>query len=921
MAATQAGTVLRHLRGLVTAEQAAGLSDPELLGRFTGSGDESAFTALVRRHGPLVLGVCRRVLGNHADAEDAFQATFLVLARKAMSIARQTSLPCWLYRVAYHTAARARQLLASRRAHEARARRAEAGDPLAEVTGRELVGVLDEELGRLSERLRAPLVLCYLEGKTRDEGARALGWSLGTFKRRLEQGRTRLRQRLARRGLALPGTLLAAGICSDGASACVPSSLSDATVRAALAAPGPVATAASVLARATLHGMLAARLRTAAAVLLLVCGLSAGVLLWAAPLLGPQAPAPGEGKPSQAKTPAPQTGPKEILVAGRVLDADGNPVPGARVGVLAVPADPRKLMDADGEHMVVLEQAKTSADGRYRVRAPRPTGQELYPTMLLARAPGHGAGFVPVPSAKGPADIRLPREQVLRGRLIDLQAQPQAGVKVEVGFVALKQGEKMVGVVQPLPPSPLWFAPAVTDAEGRFRLTGIGPGQEVGVSVRDPRFKPERLQPWSGKPAGVEVAHVLVPAQWIEGRVTYGDTGKPVLGGQVSMRGASPIRTDKNGRFRFTPFRDGHGGFVVARAPAGEPYVGATKWLAEPKATVLKQSADLALHRGVVVRGVVKEAVSGKPVAGAIVYHYPQQLDNPFNRPGAAVGPVFPTTCGPDGRFEIVVLPGPGRLVVKGPTAAYVPAAVGRRELNENKPGGERHYAHGFLRTEFKPGDGPRDVELTIRPGVPVRGTLVGPEGEAVTGARMLTRLTTSAPMVIEEVRGVEVPAAGFELPGCDPDKAYPVVFLVEKQRWGAVIEVSGKSSGKPLTVKLQRCGSAKVRFLDKEGNPLEGHWPEVEMLFAPGPQKYDAKSAQRGLFAADAVDLSNVHRLSYQLHTFRTDREGRITLEGLVPGVTYRLVSLQQGPRILREFTVQPGETVDLKDVKTVPN
>src|SRR2546430_5102945 len=108
MAATQAGVVIRHIRELVNADVKANLPDAELLGRFTAAGDEGAFAALVRRHGPLVLGVCRRVLGNHADAEDAFQATFLVLAKKAASIARHSALPSWLYQVAYRVAVQAK---------------------------------------------------------------------------------------------------------------------------------------------------------------------------------------------------------------------------------------------------------------------------------------------------------------------------------------------------------------------------------------------------------------------------------------------------------------------------------------------------------------------------------------------------------------------------------------------------------------------------------------------------------------------------------------------------------------------------------------------------------------------------------------------------------------------------------------------
>src|SRR5262249_29462731 len=150
--------------------------DRQLLERFTSQHEEEAFAALVRRHGPLVLGVCRRVLRNPHDAEDAFQAAFLVLARKAHAIRQHASLGCWLYRVAYHTAAQARRRLADRQRYERQAVPRAPADPLAEVTGRELLALLDEELQQLPERLRAPLVLCSLEGRTRDEAAAELGW-------------------------------------------------------------------------------------------------------------------------------------------------------------------------------------------------------------------------------------------------------------------------------------------------------------------------------------------------------------------------------------------------------------------------------------------------------------------------------------------------------------------------------------------------------------------------------------------------------------------------------------------------------------------------------------------------------------------------------------------------------------------------
>src|SRR5262249_38323629 len=161
----------------------------ELLRRFTAGRDEAAFAVLVRRHGAMVLGVCRRVLANADDAEDAFQATFLALARKASAIRAGQSLGGWLYRVAYHAALKARRRAADRRGREGHAAARRPADPLEEVTGRELLALLDEEMQRLPERCRTPLVLCLLDGQTRDEVARRLGCSVSTLQRRVEEGK------------------------------------------------------------------------------------------------------------------------------------------------------------------------------------------------------------------------------------------------------------------------------------------------------------------------------------------------------------------------------------------------------------------------------------------------------------------------------------------------------------------------------------------------------------------------------------------------------------------------------------------------------------------------------------------------------------------------------------------------------------
>src|SRR5262249_7367725 len=158
---------------------------------------------LVRRHGPMVLRLCLGILQNEQDAEDAFQATFLILNRKAPSLRPRVSLGGWLFRVAYRTAQKAKIGAARRRKHEGCAAPGWVADPLAQITVREAHEALDRELARLPDKFRVPLVLCYLEGLTRDEAAHQLGWSPSTLKSRLEQARERLRLRLASRGLGI----------------------------------------------------------------------------------------------------------------------------------------------------------------------------------------------------------------------------------------------------------------------------------------------------------------------------------------------------------------------------------------------------------------------------------------------------------------------------------------------------------------------------------------------------------------------------------------------------------------------------------------------------------------------------------------------------------------------------------------------
>jgi RNA polymerase sigma factor (sigma-70 family) len=270
--------VIRHLRQLVGAETAGNPIDRELLERFATGREEAAFRALVERHGPMVLGVCRRVLQDPHAAEDAFQATFLVLIRKAASLDRRGSLGGWLYTVAYRLALRARADVFRRRLRERPLQDVPSAQASSPSLWWELRPILDEELNRLPDKYRTPIVLCYLEGKTNEQVAQQLGCPSGTVSSRLARARDLLRGRLARRGLALSSGLFVTALTETAGPATVTAAVVDSTFQAALAfAAGPTpagAPPAAVLAEGMLRGAFVARLRSAAVVVLVAGALS-----------------------------------------------------------------------------------------------------------------------------------------------------------------------------------------------------------------------------------------------------------------------------------------------------------------------------------------------------------------------------------------------------------------------------------------------------------------------------------------------------------------------------------------------------------------------------------------------------------------------------------------------------------------------
>jgi RNA polymerase sigma factor (sigma-70 family) len=947
MASIQLSTVVRHLHRLAGTAQAGDVTDAELLERFAARRDEAAFAALVRRHGPMVLAACRRILGNHADAEDAFQATFLVLVRKAGSIKRRAALAGWLHEVALRVALQTRASAQRRRRHEQRVPDMPRKDFLTTVVWRDLRPVLDEEVQKLPDACREAFVLCYLEDKTYEQASQQLACSTGTISRRLERARELLRERLTRRGLVLPAGLLAVVLSRQTAPAAVPAALLASTLKAVLqsaagAAAGVISARVAALAEGGFQAMTTSKTKVALALLL-----TAGLVVAGAAALARSAPAaaadPGQagGATPRAAAPPGRTAPpakeagdaaKPTVVSGQVVGADGKPVAGARVVVLGRPRA-RGAGHYTGP-MKALAEGKADRDGKFRLAVPGLTRHAYWGLVaLLGQAPGHGPGHHPLPLDQlgAPVKLELPRERVLRGRLLDLQGQPVAGAKVGLERASGKlPSGKFFYLDYHITPMAAEYRPqpAVSDAKGYYRLRGLPADCDLALDVQGEgaAVAPQTVEVSQRVAPDREFSVSLAPQRVLEGTVIYQDTGKPVPNARLRIDAVKPYpgggfqirsvtaRADAGGRYRAVPY-EGDSYFVVASPPAGAPYLLAGRQ-AEKAPGVLKQEINLALRRGILVQGSVKEAPSGKPVAGAGVAFQPRQGNNPFYTRDARFADGVTDA---DGKFALVVLPGPGHLLINGPTADYLHTSIPARDLSGvGRALSQRYYPDGLVALDLKPDVVTHRVEATLRRGVTLKGRVLGPDGRAVARGQLFCRTYVATGYTLNPVWSLPFRDGRFELPGWDPADPAPVYFLSPELGLGGVLRPGRGDAGKEPTVRLQKCGGARARFVDKQGKPLANQRVVVDVPLTPGLSVFDRGGPfkLKGV-AADVAHLANFDPENF--NNLRTDAEGRVTLRNLIPGARHWIVVSRPGGGMIRvplDLIPEAGKTLELKDI-----
>jgi RNA polymerase sigma factor (sigma-70 family) len=703
MGATSPRAGWKHIDRLFEAGSLVGMTDCQLLDRFVaGEAAEAAFEALVDRHGAMVRSVCRSLLRDRDEADDAFQATFLVLARRAGAIRRRDAVGSWLYGVACRVAARARAEAARRRVLERYLADRHRQEP-SEVTppGQPMPELL-EEVERLPERYRAPIVLCYLEGRSHQQAAEALGCPVRTVATRLQRGKAKLRTRLVRRGLAPAAGLAVIGVESAEAAKAIPagslpSALSEATARASVqfaAHRGAgLATTAMGLAQGVIRSLFWNQCKHAAGV---AFSLAIGLALTVFALT-----AAGQ-KPGEPAT----------EVAGRILDDRGQPIPGAEVWMPITfdekpEATPHATADAQGRYVLPVPAAWSRLP-RHELRG-----------IVWAHASGHQ-----INAANAYAALTG------KARSVDLTLGPAT----DTSFVVFGPDGRVVAgaVVEPfhfktpraydlVPPAMLPAVRAVTDASGRALLSSMPREGFFTVQVTTGSFGSQqlRLNDRATEPARREVR--LRPSGRIEGRIVA-DHPEWARGLRVYASTTDPSQLRAGMNFKAEGLAIVHtgpdGSFVIPAIAAGTLEIGTHVDAGLPVRPRFPLNldvrsgqttrADILLEQAVRVAGLIRVKGTSDPVAGASIsigYGAPRQSDT--------------VVSDPKGAFTSHVLAGDVTMQVISLPGNFV-------QLGE--PWAERHRVPDRVESFDLP-------PIEVVPAITIKGRLVDPDNRPVANA------------------------------------------------------------------------------------------------------------------------------------------------------------------------------------------
>ncbi len=947
MTRTPLGTLLRHMRNRDVGRHHREGTDRQLLDDFSTRRDEVAFATLIARHGPMVLRVCRRVLGHEQDAEDAFQATFLVLANNLRSIRKRESLADWLHGVAYRTAMKVKRGAARRRNHESRLRSV---TPEAVMSPRwdEVQAVLDEEIRGLPEPFRAAFTLCVLEDKSGPQAAAELGCKEGTVSSRLTRARQHLRKRLARRGIQLSVLLATVSVAESTGKAAVRPALVGATVRFGLLVAVGLPAAAVIpshiaqLATGVTRAMFLTKIKIATAVLLALAlvATTACVLAHQTPPVGDRPPGSRNSevdnqdqKPADPKQPAPVE--KEtVAYGGRVLGPDGKPVVGAKMYLTAMQGYYREPFPG-------AVQATTGPEGRFEFAVSKAKFGDRKSVVAVVAA-NHGVGWeeIPADGRRNELTLRLVNDDVpIMGQIVDLEGKPVPGVTIRVLGISAAPGEDLgpwLEAVQGkkgenLPPRKQDFQwnsidlsklalKVTTDAEGRFRLTGIGRNRVVRVQIDGSAIASQQLHvltrsgktmevtDYKGQPKpttyyGADFRHVAAPTKPIVGVVRDKDTKKPLVGVTVesNMLANDPVpgrnivqtTTDAEGRYRLTGLPKGDGNKIRLVPRDDQPYVSVHAGV-QDSAGLDPVTVDFELKRGVWIEGKLTDKATGKPVQGTVDYFALHDNPNLRDHPGfdGTIPPHWGVAAKEDGSFRVVGLPGQGLIAVFYDNEhLLVPDRDDEYGTKESElytsPRQLGLLINYTALARINVGKGAESVKcnVTLDPGRTFTGTVLGPDGKPLTGARSFG--LTERGWSYEAMK-----TADFTVRAFNPQRARDVLFQ-HREKCLVGVAAPPKENGGSVTVRMEPGAAVTGRLVDADGKPRVGI--ELHVWF---------RHKEKAIYF-DGSD--------YFPEPVKTDREGRFRIEGLLPGYMFRI---SDGKGELNFLATASGREKDLSDV-----
>lgn len=871
----------------VASAVAGAATDRDLLDRFA-AGDDAAFALLVRRHGGLVLGVCRRVLPCVQDAEDATQAVFLVLAKKASHGRWQESVANWLFTTARRVALKASRANARRSKREAKAGAPPTpGTALDQMTGREAFAVLDEELDRLPAIYREPLVLCCLQGLTRDEASEQLKVPAATLKSHLDRGRKRLAAALAKRGIA-SGVALLAVVATSSADAC-PHRLTESVLAAVGGCPSPAVAAlaqgvvVNTWMKPTLFGVIA------------VAALSLGLLGFSPPTTASadEKPAMKAEKPGAKKDTKPE---KPTSIGGTVTGPDGKPLDGATVFVGYYHTGGQWA--AGDDRSANVKVATTDKDGKFTAAVPKEAPVYFW---VYATKPGHGVAWVapdyPHPTFTDAAKLalKMPSDLPIRGRVLDTEGKPAVGASVHVftlmdpanrdfdkflkgaangGFGSTGQWE------DPLHP-PTALLRATTDKDGKFEITGIGDSRIVGVVVSGKGLArmsglvltragvdvdPLNKQPGGGTRSttrrhpvfyGPTPTFVVEPGYAVEGTVTDKKTGQPIPGCELQINTGHWDRltttSDKDGKYRFDGLTKGMDHYINVSPPKGVDVF--PTWSDVKEGTGYQTVRhDFALATGAVFTGKVIDKETKEPVPAS--FQIIPAADNEFaKRPEYETASRDMVWKGGDSTFRIVTVPGKSKVNIQ----------VSPTEMLHGQPL-NRYVAGQTLDIDLKE-NGNAEFTVEVVRGKTVALTAEDGDGKPLTGVVVHGQTVQDYGLDTEmHTRKLPADEARFTVYGLGEKESRRVIAIHPEKKLGGSRLVTAKSEGAFTLHPLQ---PLRGTFTDVDGNPLAGVVVTIN---------YDGYGVSA---------LFREHATKWKMST-TTDKDGKFEIPDVIPGVSF---------------------------------